>query len=202
MMAPAQGLSDDDRRAFYEANIAAYNEESSELRAEMELDIEENNRRVNENLRNAKSEQERLAFLVSRISPASAFKLTAMNLGGTNTSMKNRYEDQMLVYRNDYNAYINSKWQAEQEEQARILAGQRQGGGATLVFAGSGNQAIDTSDMPQFTASQQSVAEVIQASLVDFGLLAMLTLLAFSGAFLAFIRYHLCFSFGCNPDKL
>lgn len=97
MMAPAQGLSDDDRRAFYEANIAAYNEESSELRAEMELDIEENNRRVNENLRNAKSEQERLAFLVSRISPASAFKLTAMNLGGTNTSMKNRYEDQMLV---------------------------------------------------------------------------------------------------------
>jgi hypothetical protein len=109
MMAPAQGLSDDDRRAFYEANIAAYNEESSELRAEMELSIEENNRRVNENLRNAKSEQERLAFLVSRISPASAFKLTAMNLGGTNTSMKNRYEDQMLVYRNDYNAYINSK---------------------------------------------------------------------------------------------
>ena len=191
MMAPAQGLSDDDRRAFYEANIAAYNEESSEIRAAMELTIGENNRRVNENLRNAKSEQERLAFLMSRISPASAFKLTAMNLGGTNTSMKNRYEDQMLVYRNDYNAYINSKWQAEQEEQAQILAGQRQGGGATIVFAGSGNQAIDTSDMPQFIASRESVAEVIQASLLDFGLLALFTLLAFSGAFLAFVRYDI-----------
>jgi len=45
--------------------------------------------------------------------------------------------------------------------------------------------------MPQFTASRQSVAEVIQASLVDFGLLAMFTLLAFSGAFLAFIRYDI-----------
>jgi hypothetical protein len=45
--------------------------------------------------------------------------------------------------------------------------------------------------MPQFTASRQSVAEVIQASLVDFGLLAMFTLLAFSGAFLAFVRYDI-----------
>ena len=97
----------------------------------------------------------------------------------------------MLVYRNDYNAYINSKWQAEQEEQAAILAGQRQGGGATIVFAGSGNQAIDTSDMPQFIASRESVAEVIQASLLDFALLALFTLLAFSGAFLAFLRYDI-----------
>ena len=92
--------------AFYSANIDLYTEETIRLRTEMELVIEENNRRVNETLRNAKSEQERLAFLLSRISPASAFKLTAMNLGGTNTSMKNRYEDQMLAYRQTYNSYI------------------------------------------------------------------------------------------------
>jgi ABC-type transport system involved in multi-copper enzyme maturation permease subunit len=191
MMAPAQGLSESDRRSFYETNIAAYNEETGERRAAMELTIEDNNRRVNENLRNAKSEQERLAFLMSRISPASAYKLTAMNLGDTNTSMKNRYEDQMLVYRDDYNAYISSKWQAEQQEQARILAGQRQGGGATIVYAGSGNQAIDSSDMPQFVATRESVTTVIQASLVDFGLLTLFTFLAFSGAFFAFVRYNI-----------
>ena len=52
-------------------------------------------------------------------------------------------------------------------------------------------QAIDTSDIPQFSASRVSVAEVIQASLLDFGLLALFTLLAFSGAFLAFVRYDI-----------
>ncbi len=189
MMAPARGLAEDERRAFYQANIAAYTEETNALQAEMELTIEENNRRINENLRNAKSELERLAFLMSRVSPASAYKLTAMNLGGTNTSMKNQYEDQMLAYRETYNAYIATKWQQEQEEQAQILAGQRQGRGTTLVFAGSGNQAIDASDMPQFIAAEESVSEVISASLLDFGLLAIYTLLAFAGAFFAFVRY-------------
>jgi len=155
----------------------------------METQIEANNRRINEYLRNAKSEQERLAFLLSRASPASAYKLTAMNLGGTNISMKNRNEDQMLAFRDTYNAYIDLRWQQEQNEQARILTAQRQGGGAYLSYAGAGNGAIDTSDMPQFTATQESVGEVIRASVLDFGLLTLFTLLAFVGAFIAFVRY-------------
>ena len=191
MMAPAQGFSQTERRAFYQANLDAYTEETSRLRAEMEITIEENNRRVNEGLRNAKAEQERLAFLLSRVSPASAYKLTAMNLGGTNTSMKNRYEDQMLAYRDTYNAYIDTKWQQEQDEQAALLASQRQGGGAVVIYAGSGNQAIDASDMPQFVASKESVAEVVQASVLDFGLLAIFTFIAFAGAFIAFVRYDI-----------
>lgn len=191
MMAPAQGFSEAERRAFYQENLDAYTQETSRLRAEMEITIEENNRRVNEGLRNAKAEQERLAFLLSRVSPASAYKLTAMNLGGTNTSMKNRYEDQMLAYRDTYNTYIDTKWQQEQDEQAELLASQRSGGGAVTTFAGSGNQAIDTSDMPQFVASKESVAEVVQASILDFGLLAIYTLMAFVGAFFAFVRYDI-----------
>ncbi|MBT72572.1 MAG: hypothetical protein CMQ15_11140 [Gammaproteobacteria bacterium] len=79
--------------------------------------------------------------------------------------------------------------QQEQEEQAALLASQRQGGGAVGSFAGSGNQAIDSSDMPQFIATQESLAEVAQASLLDFGLLSIFTFLAFAGAFFAFVRY-------------
>ena len=189
MMAPAQGFSEAERREFYSANLDSYTQETNRLRDEMEKQIEENNRRVNEYLRNAKSEQERLAFLLSRVSLASAYKLTAMNLGGTNTSMKNRTEDQMLAFRDTYNAYIDLRWQQEQDEQARILAEQRQGGGALLSYAGAGNEAIDTSDMPQFTPTQESVGEVIRASILDFGLLAIFTLIAFIGAFIAFVRY-------------
>jgi len=43
--------------------------------------------------------------------------------------------------------------------------------------------------MPQFTATQESVGEVIRASVLDFGLLTLFTLLAFVGAFIAFVRY-------------
>ena len=95
----------------------------------------------------------------------------------------------MLAFRDTYNSYIDRRWQQEQDEQAQILAAQRQGGGASLSYAGAGNEAIDTSDMPQFTATQESVGEVIRASILDFGLLAIFTLLAFVGAFIAFIRY-------------
>ncbi len=189
MMAPAQGFGEAERRAFYSANIDLYTEETNRLRAGMELIIEENNRRVNEILRNAKSEQERFAFLLSRMSPASAFKLTAMNLGGTNTSMKNRYEDQMLAYRETYNSYVETRWQQEQEEQENLLAAQRTGGGRNVNVAGSGNQAIDTSDMPRFIAFEEPLAEVFLASILDFGLLAIFTLIAFAGAFFAFARY-------------
>ena len=191
MMEPAQGMPEAERRAFYTANIDLYTQERNRLQAVMETNIEENNRRVNENLRNAKTEQERFAFLISRVSPASAYKLTAMNLGGTNTSMKNRYEDQMLAYRGSYTTYIDTKWRGEQAEQAAVLAEQRRGGGAALSYAGAGNEAIDISDMPRFVATAESVSEVIRASILDFGLLTIFTLLAFAGAFFAFIRYDI-----------
>ena len=190
-MAPARGLPEAERRAFFESTIASYEEEMNALRAEMELTIEQNNARLNENLRNAKMEQERLAFLLSRASPASAYKLTSMNLGGTNTSMKNRYVDQMLAYRGIYNTYINSKWQQEEQRQARESQRPSGGRGFVIRIAGSGGQAIDASDIPQFAASRESVAEVIQASILDFGLLAIFTFLAFAGSFFAFLRYDI-----------
>ena len=69
---------------------------------EMEMEMEQNNYWANENLHNAKSEQERFTFLLSHMSPASALKITAMNLAGSNTSMKNRYEDQTPAYPETY----------------------------------------------------------------------------------------------------
>jgi len=43
--------------------------------------------------------------------------------------------------------------------------------------------------MPRFIASKESVIEVLLASVLDFSVLAIFTLLAFVGAFFAFIRY-------------
>lgn len=187
MMAPAQGLPQAERRAFYQANMASFREAAEDLQKEMEDEIGEHNRIVNEGLRNAKAEQERLAFVLSRLSPASAYKLTAMNLGGTNTSIKRRYEDQMFAYRETYNTYIAVK--SQQEMAARQAAAQKSSNPRMFWMSGSGNEPVDASDMPKFIASAEPVGAVIKASILDFGLLSVYTILAFAGAFLAFVRY-------------
>lgn len=185
MMAPAQGLPQAERRSFYVDNMPALRETISDMQLEMEINIGEYNRKVNEELRNAKAEQERLAFQLSRISPASAYKLMAMNLAGTNTSLKKRYEDQMFTFRETYKTYVEEKWQQELDAQLKA----RQSGARTFMFAGSGNKAVDASDIPKFMTFDEPVAFVIRASILDFGLLAVFTMMAFAGAFLAFVRY-------------
>jgi ABC-type transport system involved in multi-copper enzyme maturation permease subunit len=187
VMAPAEGLPREERRAFYQANRSAFRELAEDLQTAMEEEIAEHNRQVNEGLRNAKSEQERLAFLLSRFSPASAYKLTAMNLGGTNTSIKKRYEDQMFAYRETYNSYVAKK--SQQEKKARQEAAQKSRNSRMFRMTGSGNEAVDANDMPKFIASREPVGTAIKASILDFGLLSVFTVLAFAGAFLAFVRY-------------
>lgn len=185
VMAPAEGLPEAERRAFYQANMPAFRDAADDLQAEMEVEIGEHNRRVNEGLRNAKAEQERLAFLLSRISPASAYKLTAMNLSGTNTSIKKRYEDQMFAFRETYISYVDTKWQKEMAARQQ----QQKRSSPRTWFGGSGDKAVDASDRPRFVVSDEPVASVVRASILDFGLLSVFTLLAFAGAFFAFVRY-------------
>ncbi len=184
MMAPAEGLPESERRAYFQSNMASFRESADELQEEMEVTIGEHNRQLNEGLYNAKAEQERVAFLLSRLSPASAYKLMAMNLGGTNTSLKKRYEDQMIAYRETYNTYIGKKW--EEEMQARMASANRS---RRMMWMGSGNEPVDASDMPRFRAASEPLASVIKASILDFGLLSVFTVVAFAGAFLAFVRY-------------
>ena len=52
-----------------------------------------------------------------------------------------------------------------------------------------GEEAVDASDRPRFMEPNEPVATVIKASVFDFGLLSVFTILAFGGAFLAFVRY-------------
>jgi hypothetical protein len=182
-------LSQTERRSYYEDNMPAVRETMSDMQAEMEINIGEHNRKVNEELRNAKTEQERLAFLLSRVSPAAAYKLTAMNLAGTNTSLKKRYEDQMFAFRETYKTYVEEKWQLEMAAQMEAAQQTRGSGGRSFMVMGSGNEAVDTSDTPTFLAFDEPVAFVIRASILDFGLLVVFTAVAFAGAFFAFVRY-------------
>lgn len=185
-----EGASREERRAYYDANKDAWDQEDRDVREEMELSVTEFNRKLNEDLRNAKLEQERLAFILSRFSPSSAYQLTAMNLGGTNTSIKKRYEDQMFAYRESFSSYLKTKQEEERAERRR-QARQSASGGRMIMFLGSGGEAVDTSDMPKFVDPVESLSAVLKPSMIDFGLLSVFTVLAFAGAFVAFIRYDI-----------
>ena len=111
-----------------------------------------------------------------------------MNLGGTNTSIKKRYEDQMFAYRETFSTYLTAK-QEEEKEERRRQARQSSSGGRSFMFLGSGGEAVDTSDMPEFVEPKESLSTVLRPSMIDFGLLSVFTVIAFAGAFVAFIRY-------------
>lgn len=185
---PPEGLSEEEQRAYRQERMDQWMQEMDELRQVVQADIAENERKVNEDLRNKKAVQEELAFTLSRLSPASAYQLAVMNLAGTNTAMKSRYEDSMQAYKTIFTDFVEDKRAEEQAEQRR-QARNNSGGGVRIRFSGSNDEPIDVSEMPRYEAPEQSLSNALAPSIIDFGLLAFFSIAAFAGAFLAFVRY-------------
>ncbi len=171
-------MSEEEKAEYMKNNQARFMEENNATEAASNAKIAEFNRQLNENRRNLQTEQERLAFHLSRFSPASLYKLVAMNLCGTNTSMKTRYEERMYRYREAFIAYQDSELKIWQEKWAR----QRNTGVVD-------NTPYEPRGMPRFEPPTEEVTEVFRSSIIDFGLLSIYTIIAFAGAFVAFLRY-------------
>lgn len=129
--------------------------------------------------------QERLAFTLSRVSPASAYKLAAMSLAGTDLDLKKRYEEAMATYRTQFTDYANSKTE-DIPSGIRISFDSEKG----MSFSSPRDQAsLDLTDMPAFVPPAQQLGATMSGIVVDSGLLIFFSLLAFAGAFVAFLRY-------------
>jgi hypothetical protein len=89
-------------------------------------------------------------------------------------------------YRKIYNAYRDRK-QKESGSSGGIRISVDSNTG--IKIEAGRELALDLSDMPQFTHPQAGFSEVISAAVVDYGLLGLMILLAFAGAFVAFVRY-------------
>lgn len=183
-MASAEGMNEEERRQFMDENRLRWMEEDNESRQAMQEDIAENERKVNEELRNRKAEQERLAFILSRFSPSSAYQLTAMNLAGTNTTLKTRYEEAMKAYRTTFAQFVEAKRIEERKKRMEEQRGRR-----GMVFGGGGDETLDVSELPRFEEPSHTFAEAVEPSVTDLGLLALFSVMCFAGAFVAFLRY-------------
>jgi len=159
-------MNNEQKQKYRQENQARYSEIRDSLWEVNLNNIAEFNRQLNEGRRNLQSEQERIAFRLSRFSPASTYKLAAMNLAGTNASMKVRFEEQLYQYREIFLAYSVAEFE-------KYDAG----------------EPLDRGGMPRFVATPENAGAVFSLAIVDFGLLSIYTILAFVGAFVAFLRY-------------
>ena len=181
------GMNKDERQAYRDERMWEWMEEEDEARKKMQVEINDFALKLQEDFRNRKAEQERLAFTISRFSPASAYQLTAMNLAGTNIDLKTRTEDAMQQYRKDFLTYREKK-QKESGGGGGIRIEWNSDSGMT-IDTGRDKGTLDISDMPRFEAPAHKLSDAIAPTLIDFGLLAIYTLTAFAGAFVVFLRY-------------
>jgi hypothetical protein len=179
-----EGMTEESAAEYREQHEAEWEAEDKELRDAMEQKISDYSARLYEEYHNQKNNQEMLAFSLARFSPASMFQLVAMKLAGTDTGLKRRYEDAMKSYRDQYTKFIEQKG----------------GGGRTFrISVGRGSseaksvppQKINISEMPQFQDPTYTFGDTLAASLIDLGMLAIFNILAFVGAFVAFLRFDM-----------
>lgn len=185
--APSQGMSPEEREAFREEHMWEWMEEDDRDRKQVQKDIDAFSVTANEQQRNRKAEQERLAFALSRISPASAFQLAAVNLAGTDITLKSRYEDALNDYRPLFTAYKDKK----QKESGGMGGIRIEVNTDTGVKIDTGREkgVLDISDMPRFEHPAQEFREALVPAMIDIGLLGFFSLAAFAGAFVRFLRY-------------
>ncbi len=185
--AEMQGMSENERAAYRDANLWQWMEEDEAARSEVQDKIDAFQQRVQEDLRNRKAEMERLAFTLSRFSPASAYQLSAMNLASTNIDLKARYSAAMQSYRARFIDYAKKKQQESGDSGGiRVMVDSEAG---MNISVGRDSGKLDISDMPRFQAPAARLPEVVAALVVDWGLLTLYALLAFAMAYVRFLRY-------------
>lgn len=176
--------SGNDEELDEEAMWARMEEEDSARRVVVH-DIDEYGAKLQDDLRHRKAVQEKLAFSLSRFSPASAYQLAVMSLADTDIGLKSRNEEAMSTYRNEFNEYVENKSQGSHGGGVMISISSETG----MQIGSREETALDLSDLPSFIQARRSLAETASQIIVDLGLLVLYTIIAFAGSFVAFLRY-------------
>ncbi len=184
--ASLEGLNEKERNVKREEMEWGWAEEDRNDRDRIQNEIDENARRLTEDLRNKKFTQERLAFTLSRFSPVSAYQLAAMSLAWTDIGLKTRYEDELAGYRTTFNNYKEQKQRENGASGGMHISFDSQTG----IKIDTGREiAIDLTGVPQFDHTLPTLAESVAPAIIDFGLMALYSLLAFAASFVMFLRY-------------
>jgi ABC-type transport system involved in multi-copper enzyme maturation permease subunit len=138
--------------------------------------------RLNEGRRNKQLEQERLALGLARISPAALFSLAVTNLAGTSLALKEHFLNEVSGYQQTYRQFMLEK------------TGMNPGSGM-MIFriqdddSEEKEKPIDPKELPPFLYKKMALNEIINNSILEIGLLVLLNIVFFTGAYFRFLRY-------------
>ena len=186
--AEMKSMSEAQQEQYRKDKELQWRDESDKVLKQKEKDENDFFERISEGAKNKRNQLERLALSISRISPASSFQLAVMNLSGTDLEMHQRYETSMKDFRLKYNAFIEKK----QKESGGF-------GGFSISFSSKGGfsfndgrgKSIETKDLPKFSYPKESLSAAITPSIIDMAIIIVLTLAAFAGAYLSFLKYDM-----------
>ena len=164
-------------RAMNEGKLAAYFAEIFSDQASLQQEIMD---RYNRQYERQQNSQITLAETLSRsLSPTSAMSFAVQNLAGTGWARQEEYVRQLREFQDDFRDYVLG--QVAQTEVRDFSTFQED------MFL---NESLDVSmESINFEFREESLAEVLDRSLWDIGVLVLLTLVFFTAAFVAFLRY-------------
>jgi ABC-type transport system involved in multi-copper enzyme maturation permease subunit len=120
-----------------------------------------------------KRSQETLAINLSRISPASALMFSTMSLARTGLDEHDRFLASLRAYKSMFANWINA--QSMKNFKFDRARGDR--------------PKVDLADMPQHKFEPESLSKSLARTLPDIGLMFVLIIVFFAGAYVSFLKY-------------
>lgn len=135
--------------------------------------IDENNAALERDYQTRKRSQERLAINLSRISPASALMFSTMSLAWTGLDEHDRFLASIRAYKSIFARWINAQSMKNFK----------------FTRAMSDHATVELADMPQPKFEPESLSKSLARILPDIGLMVVLIIIFFAGAYVSFLKY-------------
>jgi len=145
---------------------------SIDLAQERQQKYEEYTATVDRDYQLKKRSQDQLAADLSRISPTGSLTFASMSLARTGLDEYRNFLNSVRLYWPIWYKWTFSK---------------TQGGPPPAI--GSPPLKLDLSDMPQFRYLPERINSSIRPALIDFGIMGIMIILFFAGAYWSFVRY-------------
>ena len=143
-----------------------------EYQQDLTSKIDENNAALERDYQARKTSQERLAINISRISPASALMFSTMSLARTGLDEHEQFLASIRAYKPSFTKWVNSRMMK------------------SIDFTGGGQTGkVVLTDMPQHKFEPESLSKSLARTLPDFGLMVVLIIVFFAGAYVSFLKY-------------
>jgi len=180
-------LPKNQRKQYRDDHLWKWMLQEDSLRTEILEDINQFSRKVYDEYQNQKKQQEFLALLLTRISPAVSYQLSVMNIFGMGIDLKNNFETAARNYYDLFSSYTLKK-QKEDGNRNDIMI-QITGEKGFSINSPKEKGKLNLKNLPKFSDPYKSFYNTLPQIFIDWVLLCLYSIIAFSGAFTSFIRF-------------